>query len=189
MCVCWKCTFYHWSLNLKSQQNRIELVTTPGRGSGEGRYLSWRGRRNPRGHLRQRSSWRPWMGSSRKWPPFEFPQGWPVGMDRPIEAPWCLGMAWPGTRTSICSPVQTLEGWNWRLVKTKVWSLQHFSIFLRITQAKRLWRYPIHLLEAKEGNFSEYGSYIFLWKSSCDYVALLFRGKLRYTQWLNLVVQ
>ena len=31
LCVCWKRTFVHGSLILKSQQNRIELVTRPGR--------------------------------------------------------------------------------------------------------------------------------------------------------------
>ena len=30
LCVCWKRTFLHRSLILKSQQNRIELVTRPG---------------------------------------------------------------------------------------------------------------------------------------------------------------
>ena len=28
-CVCWKCTFLHWSMIVKSQQNRIESVTRP----------------------------------------------------------------------------------------------------------------------------------------------------------------
>ena len=32
LCICWKRTFLHRFLILKSQQNRIELVTWPGRG-------------------------------------------------------------------------------------------------------------------------------------------------------------
>ena len=30
LCVCWKCIFLHRSLILKSQQNKIEVVTRPG---------------------------------------------------------------------------------------------------------------------------------------------------------------
>ena len=47
LCVCWKLTFLHQSLIVKSQQNRIKVVTWPGPGGDvlrvvQGRWGRWR---------------------------------------------------------------------------------------------------------------------------------------------------